>query len=256
MTTLVLLAHYDDEYCAIPLLVQARDKGEPLLLAFNAVPRTPDERTKRLHETTRCLDALGITQRIILGDGGARAFDGQLLHGLEHVFAALLSALPPSSIDGIITPAWEGGHIDHDMCAVLGVALSAHLARGSASPCPVVQFSLYNGADLPGPLFHGARPLPENGPLLPVSIGRRDWLAFAAAVRFYPSQAGVWSTLWPAVFLSYAQRGFSVQRLSQDRVRQRPHAGPLLYERRGRPSYAMVSEQVATFLSLAGDASA
>lgn len=248
MTTLLILAHYDDEYCALPLLIEARAKDEPLIFAFNAVPRSDRIRARRLRETMRCLDHFGLRQTVFLGDGADRAFDGRLLQGLDHVFATLLHQLESVTVDGVITPAWEGGHVDHDMCAVLGVALAEHMERRTGVPCPVLQFSLYNGAGLVGPLFRGASPLSQNGPTLPIRMEFKAWLAFACAVRFYPSQAGVWSTLWPAAFLNYFRHGFRVQRLSRVEVSRRPHPGPLLYERRGGPDYATVADTVSAFL--------
>lgn len=248
MTTLLILAHYDDEYCALPLLLAAKDRDEPLIFAFNAVPRSDRIRARRLCETLSCLDHFGIRQRVFLGDGADRAFDGELLQGLEQVFAALLIELDEVPLDGVITPAWEGGHVDHDMCAVLGVALAEHMEWRTGAPCHVLQFSLYNGAGLIGPFFHGATPLAQNGRTIPVHIEPRDWLSFACAVRFYPSQAGVWTTLWPAAFLNYARRGFCVQRLSRKDVTRPPHKGALLYERRGGPAYTTVAARVEYFL--------
>lgn len=248
MTTLLILAHYDDEYCALPLLMEARAKDEPLIFAFNAPPRSDRIRARRLHETVRCLDHFGLRQRIFLGDGADRAFDGQLIHRLDHAFASLLNQLDGVAVDGVITPAWEGGHVDHDMCAVLSVALADHLEGRTGVPCPVLQFSLYNGAGLVGPFFHGASPLARNGRTIAIRLKPRAWFAFACAVRFYPSQVRVWSTLWPATFLNYVRHGYRVQRLSKGEVSGRPHPGALLYERRGGPSYAMVAKAVSAFL--------
>lgn len=248
MTTLLILAHFDDEYCALPLLLATRDRDEPLILAFNAVPQSDRIRARRLRETVRCLDHFDLKQRVFLGDGADRAFDGQLIDRLDHVFAALLAELNDTDLDGIVTPAWEGGHLDHDLCAVLGVALAEHLERRTGLPCPILQFSLYNGAGLPGPFFHGAFPLPENGRTYAIGLRPRAWLEFALAVRFYPSQAGVWSTLWPAAFLNYLRHGFRVQRLVRTDVARPPHTGPLLYERRGGLAYACVARTVSTFL--------
>lgn len=248
MTTLMVLAHPDDEYCALPILMEARRKHEPLIFAFNAVPRSADVRARRLGETMRCLEHFGLTEAVFLGDGADRAFDGQLFRGLDRAFASLLAFLGGARIDRIVAPAWEGGHPDHDMCAVLSVALANRLERQTGVPCTVIQFSLYNGAGLAGPFFRGASPLAQNGRAIAMRLSPRDWLAFVCAVRFYPSQAGVWSTLWPAVFLSYLRRGFVVQRLSSAQVSRRPHPGPLLYERRGGPPYEAVAQKAATFL--------
>ena len=65
-----------------------------------------------------------------------------------------------------------------------------------------------------------------------------DWAAYLAAVRFFPSQWKAWLGLWPTMFARFALGGgFRYQRLTPARVRQRPHAGPLLYERRSSVTY-------------------
>ena len=145
----------------------------------------------------------------------------------------------------IVTPAWEGGHVDHDLCAAVGIRLAADLALAE----PVLQFGLFNGENLAGPLFHGARLLEANGPAQTTALSAGDWLRFAAAVRSYPSQAGVWSTLWPAMVWTYARDGYRYQTLAPARLAQRPHPGPLLYERRGKAQrYESVAEGVAALL--------
>lgn len=51
MTTLLVLACYDDEYCTLPLLLAARNRDEPLIFAFNAAPRSDRIHARRLCET-------------------------------------------------------------------------------------------------------------------------------------------------------------------------------------------------------------
>lgn len=46
---------------------------------------------------------------------------------------------------------------------------------------------------LAGPFFRGASPLAQNGRTIAIRLRPRAWLAFACAVRFYPSQARVMS---------------------------------------------------------------
>ena len=68
------------------------------------------------------------------------------------------------------------------------------------------------------------------------------------AVRFFVLQRA-WLGLWPAMFWTYWRRGFGVQRLAPDRVRERPHAGPLLYERMFKVPYAEVRAAADAFLA-------
>ena len=93
------------------------------------------------------------------------------------------------------------------------------------------QVSLYNGRGLPGRLFRAASPLPENGPVTRVPMRAADWALYAREVRCFPSQWRTWAGLSPAMFATFARTGYGYQQLSPERVRERPHAGPLLYER-------------------------
>ena len=128
--------------------------------------------------------------------------------------------------------------MDHDACAALAVRLS-----GGA---PVEHFSLYNGPQLPGRLFRAGVPLTENGPPIRVRMSSREWLTFAAGVRYFPSQARTWLGLWPVMFANYLARGFGYQSLRPARVYERPHAGPLLYERMYSVTYAEVAAAIRT----------
>jgi hypothetical protein len=125
--------------------------------------------------------------------------------------------------------------MDHDMCALLAVLLAPELGDP-----PLYQFSLYNGRGLPGRLFHGGRPLPENGPVQTTPMSAGDWVRYMAGVRFFPSQVSTWIGLWPMMFAGLALRGFGYQRLDPARIRERPHPGPLLYERMYGMSYETV----------------
>jgi hypothetical protein len=138
--------------------------------------------------------------------------------------------------------AWEGGHSDHDICAAIAVAL------GGRWGAEVRQYPLYTGEGLVGPLFHGARTLVQAGPVEILKLSAADWRAYAAAVRFFPSQAGVFSTLWPLMFASFTAHGYRTQALTAERIGQRPHAGPLLYERRGKARYEDVAAAASRLL--------
>ena len=69
------------------------------------------------------------------------------------------------------------------------------------------------------------------------------------AVRFYRSQATTWAGLWPTMFWTYERQGFCVQRMDHARVLERPHAGPLLYERRYKQPYEGVRDAADAFLA-------
>jgi hypothetical protein len=125
--------------------------------------------------------------------------------------------------------AWEGGHHDHDALHALAVTLAAR--RGLLAR--TWQYSLYQGAGLPGPLFRVLAPLPQNGPVRRWRLSWRERIAFLGYCLSYPSQRVTWIGLFPFVLLHYLLRGVqTLQPVDPARMAARPHAGPLYYEKR------------------------
>lgn len=246
MTTVYVLAHFDDEYAALPLLLRDRREGAQPWLLYVADYASPELSARRLTETRALLASLGLPpDRAIHVGAGTGAMDGAVFKALPAARSALeaaLSSLP--RVDRFVVAAWEGGHADHDACALMTVTLRDALDAA----IPIEQFSLYNGRRLPGGLFRACAPIPENGPVQNLSLNAREWIAYAAAVRFFPSQAKTWLALWPSMFMTFLLRGgFGYQALATGRVRERPHAGPLLYERMFKTPYAAVRAQMDDF---------
>lgn len=250
MTVLYVFAHFDDEYGAVPLIREASAGGEAQWFFYVADYRTPDLAARRLAETRRFLERLGVAAEHVRHVGeGTGALDGAVHAALPAAYAALrAAAIQLGVVDRMVVNAFEGGHMDHDACA----ALAAELARELGVP-RVEQVALYNGLGIGAPLFHGATPIAANGPIRRMRLPAAAWLSWALSVVAYPSQAKTWLGLWPAMFWSYLWRGYGVQTLAAGRVLERPHAGVLLYERMfGRP-YDEVRAAIDAFLRRAPD---
>jgi LmbE family N-acetylglucosaminyl deacetylase len=244
MTTVYILAHFDDEYCGLPLVTRAVADGEDQLFLYVADYRTPELAATRFAETRALLAHLGVDPaRAIHVGAGTGAMDGSVHKALAPAYAAIEAALQGVTVSRIVCTAWEGGHMDHDMCALLAAQVAK--SRGGA---PIETISLYNGPHLPGILYHGGAPLAENGPVRRIKSPFAAWLAWMGMVRFFPSQTKTWLGLWPAMFWTYARRGFGVQTLDPARVRQRPHDGRLFYERMFKVPYEEVRAAADAFL--------
>jgi hypothetical protein len=242
MALVWILAHFDDEYCGMPLIDEARTTGQDQLFLYVADYDSARIRAQRHAESRRFVAWLGVDPAGVRHVGAGRGVpDGGVHRALTAAFAALEEALAGVAVERIVCPAWEGGHMDHDMCCLLAGEIAA--AHGDA---PVEMISLYNGWRLPAPLFHGGRPLAGNGPVRRVAMagGMARWMA---AVRFFWLQRA-WLGLWPAMFWTYARQGFGVQRLDPARLFERPHEGSLLYERMFRTPYAEVRAAADAFL--------
>lgn len=246
MNIVYILAHFDDEYAALPLLLRDRREGVQPWLLYVADYASPELSTRRLAETRALLASLDLPpDRAIHVGAGTGAMDGAVFENLPGACSALKTALSTiGPIDRFVVAAWEGGHADHDACAFMTVALRDEFDAA----VPIDQFGLYNGRRLPGGLFRACAPIPENGPIRRVSLSPREWMIYAAAVRFFPSQAKTWLALWPSMFMTFLLRGgFGYQSLAAQRVRERPHAGSLLYERMFKTPYADVRARLDAF---------
>jgi LmbE family N-acetylglucosaminyl deacetylase len=240
MTVVYVLAHFDDEYCALPLIRRAVADGREHLFVHVVDYRDPKLGARRHRETVAFLAAQGVpaASQIHLG-AGTGWWDGELCRHAGAAYEALKAAVP-GPVERVVTPAWEGGHPDHDVCAALGVKLAAE--RGRA---PVDQICLYQGKGLPWIFYRACRPLDENGPVRTVRLGAREWASWLAAVGAFPSQLKAWSGLLPGMVMTFARQGeFRYQGLDPQRIGGRPHAGGLLYERMFKTPYATVRAAV------------
>lgn len=241
MISAYLMAHCDDEYAAWPLLCADLRAGRKVMILHLTAPADPRLAARRRAESSAFVRNLGPGDiEIIDLSASTGAQDGRLLAKLEQSLNVLLDLVQGRGKATILTtPAWEGGHLDHDLTAAIAVAFA-----GLQSPRPRLrQISLYHGYRLPGQLFRTS-PLDDGGPVERVHLPPRDWLDFALAARAYASQAAVLSTWWPSLFWSYLRHGYQVQTLAPARVLARPHSGPLLYERRGRGDYLSVARRI------------
>ncbi len=245
MTTVYVLAHFDDEYCALPLIRRDVALGRTQRFIHVVDYRTPELAARRLRETQSFLVGQGVPAEAELHLGaGTGWLDGQLHRHAQAAYAALAAAVP-GPVERVVVPAWEGGHPDHDICAALGAKLAAE--RGAA----VDQISLYQGKGLPWIFYRAASPLAENGAVQRIDLSAGEWARWLAAVAAFPSQLKAWSGLLPAMAMTFArQGGFRYQSLDPRRIGERPHAGGLLYERMFATPYETVRAAVD---SLAAD---
>lgn len=237
MSVVYILAHLDDEYCALPLIWQAAREGLAQRFIYLADYRDPALGQRRLAETCSFLARQGIASAAVVPLGlGTGVYDQSLHRGVDLLFPQLVRTLADiGPVTRLVVPAWEGGHMDHDACAFMAVRLAERLGGPE-----IRQFTLYNGPGLPGPLLRGGAPLKENGPRRPIRLTPLQWLRWMAGVRAFPSQLYAWSGIWPAMFAGLLGRGFAWQTLAPERVAVPPHAGPLFYERMFKTPYEEV----------------
>lgn len=229
---LFLFAHQDDEFGVYERIASLRRQGRRVACAY-----LTDGQTASASAATRNTESLAVLARLGVDAHEVRFAGAELgigdarlplhLEAAADWIGAWLDGFFP--IESIHVTAWEGGHHDHDALHALTVQLAAQ--RGLLER--TWQFTLYQANGLPGPLFRVFAPLPENGPVsrLPIAWGAR--LRHLRHCLSYPSQRTTWIGLFPFVALHYLVHGAEgLQPVSLARLEQRPHPGPLYYEKR------------------------
>jgi LmbE family N-acetylglucosaminyl deacetylase len=229
---LFLFAHQDDEFGVFQRIADCRAQGLRVACAYFTDGATPKATAaQRNLESLAVLGRLGVEPDSVCFAGQQLGIgDAQLPQHLQRAARWLDGWLDGfEQIDSLHVTAWEGGHHDHDALHALAVTVAAR--RGLlARPW---QYSLYQAAGLPGPLFRVLAPLPQNGAVRRWRLSWRERIAFLGHCLSYPSQRVTWIGLFPFVMLHYLLRGVqTLQPVDPARLRERPHAGPLYYEKR------------------------
>jgi LmbE family N-acetylglucosaminyl deacetylase len=242
---LFVFAHQDDEYMAVPWLLEERAAGAEIVCIYltdggghGVDPPVRDA------ESRAALRSIGIGNDavVMLAAPNGRIGDGQLaLRSLEALTAVETwidrSGFAPQRL---YAPSYEGGHPDHDAAHLLAAVVAGE--RGIAGDA--WHFSLYNAYRRPRPFFATMRQLPTSSPsrraaMSPGARWRATWLC-----SHYRSQRRTWLGLFPgAAYARLIARGERAVRFDLARLASRPHEGELLYERMFATSFAQFETQ-------------
>lgn len=245
---LFIFPHPDDEFAVSAWIRDHRRSSSRVVCVYITDGAFGGQSPRRRQaETISALKGLSVPEQDILFLGANHGIkDGSLHLNLEKALELLASVA--ASFKGpveLFCPAWEGGHQDHDAAHVLALALAGRIGAGTV----VSQFPLYNGARLPGPFFRVMRPLAENGPTRARACNATERLSQIAFCFKYPSQWQTWVGLSPFVIWHMVMDGhFYLQGVDARRVRERPHPGRPLYDRRGFLSEVAFQAAVAPFI--------
>ncbi len=242
---LFVLAHPDDEFGVFPWIEQAlRDGRQAVCVWMTDGGWGGQDVLCRQQESQAVLARMGVPLGSMHFLGSVHGIaDGDLWNQLVPALQALraqCAAAPPSEL---VIPAWEGGHPDHDASHLVGLALAREVGAAAR------QYTLYQGENLPGPMFKVLSPLAANGPCVPVAVTIRQRLRYILACTRYRSQWKSFVGLLPfyAMKLCLRRHPFVLQPVRLERTSERPHPGPLLYERRGGPHWDAFAARTAEF---------
>lgn len=249
MRSIFIFAHPDDEFGCYEVIrrevLAGRDVG-CFYLTDGGFGGQSIERRER--ETQRVLARLGVSVDRICFLGAQQGIPDGLLasHLLQSATSLLGATVNPEKAASIFVPAWEGGHPDHDSTHVIGCVLANYLNVHDN----IWQFPLYHGKGLRGSFFRVLNPLVENGPPRALNVSIFHRLLYLRLCLSYPSQWKSWIGLFPLVASKLGFGGrYYLQRVTLPRDVRRPHAGPLLYERRSMARYEEIEGLLKRFLS-------
>ncbi|AKD24681.1 putative protein, LmbE-like protein [Polynucleobacter duraquae] len=246
-TALFLFAHQDDECGVFQAIDSELNSGSTVHCCYftSGTPSGLDSSRRDL-ESQKVLASLGIDPKNMHFIGGLQSIpDGNLVANVNFAYEWILSFLKSNgNVINIYLPAWEGGHPDHDVLHAVGV----RAANNANFIDTTFQYPLYNGYHCFGPFFRTLLPLIQNGDVRTTNIHIFNRLRFLGLCLRYPSQVKTWIGLFPFFLLHYFFWGTQdLQKVSLDRLRQKPHAGSLYYERRKFSSWEKISSELIFF---------
>ena len=189
----------------------------------------------RNRESLLVLSSIGISKKdvIFLGDQ-LRFKDSALLNRCQDLLDALNHVFANNDFEKIYCPAWEGGHVDHDVVHLVALAF----AKSCEAVITTWEFSLYHAYRMPRRFFRVMSLLKSSTPRDTEKLSFFLAIKWAFLFLYYRSQWKTWLGLCPEAILKIILlRKAHVQEASIAKISKRPHRGLLLYETRFGTTY-------------------
>jgi len=228
---LCLFAHQDDEYGLASRIAYEVRAGNRIYCVYLTDGQAKGSSSRvRDSESLQVLTSLGVSPDFVYFYGSTKGVrDGRLLYHLDETASGVAHWVMANglNITRLFCTAWEGGHADHDACHLVAL----NLAKLWDILSDTWQFPFYNGYKTPWKTFRVLSPLSQTSNTNR-RLTLRDGLRYAVLCSKYRSQRRTWLGLFPeAFFRRCILRQEIVQPVSLDAIRNRPHEGPLLYEK-------------------------
>jgi LmbE family N-acetylglucosaminyl deacetylase len=224
---LVILAHQDDEIGILARIAYETARGARVWCAYLTDGASRVAAAVRDAESLAVLARVGVPPERVGFVGAPRVLDGTLFAHVDRALASLrawAAAIP--EVGRIYSLDWEGGHHDHDAAHLVALAFARE--RGVAD---VFTYSLYNAWRRPRRFFRVTSFVPAAGAILRRRLSLSEALLPVRALAAYPSQRSTWLGLGPGLAVrAVLRREERLRRAQPERLRERPHAGALLYE--------------------------
>lgn len=245
MSIVVLLPHMDDEVFIIPYLVELeKTSANDIHILF--LTKSEGRLNKYKHgvreaESTKMLKKIVPRCKIQFLGTLLQAEDLSLHTSLDQIFKFLLKNID-QDCNLVISPHYEGGHIDHDSTSILAMKIAGEFKA------PLHTFNLYSGRKLNRVLFKVAKPT-ELNEVIKIRV-RRDSFKYIISIPFiYKSQIQTWIGIYPSLVWRLLVRGKCELNIACNFDHLlKPNNGNIFYENRSDGTFQEWSSTVDKFL--------
>jgi len=246
MRIAVLLPHMDDEVFLIPYLVNliaqnSCDVSIYFLTRSEGREGRFDQNVRETESKNSIAKILPFAQIRFLGRE-LEVKDLELHNNFLLQFENL-KALLKNDCDTIVSPYFEGGHIDHDSSCILAFELAKALR------CNHLTFNVYSARFKNGSFYKVAKPIEKLSSEIKVPIRSAVYTHTLLIPARYKSQLITWLGLYlPLVWRTLVLRRFGLYLNVEFDFNAKPNFGKVLYENRGDAIYSHWNSSANEFL--------
>ena len=248
LVALFLFAHQDDECGVFYSIEEELKKKRKVVCVYLTDGGYSGVSPKiRNRESTAVLTKLGVkTNNIWFVGEEVGIYDMHMHEYLNLGYSYLAQRVDRENliIESVYSPAWEGGHPDHDAVNLIAQKLVFYKWK----EIETWQFPLYNSFGCPFTFFKVMSPLYNNGPIMARYIPWPRRLYYVTLCLFYKSQWKTWIGLFPFVCCHYLIKGRQYLQCLTNKYTP-PHNGPLYYERRKFAKYEDIKKYAIKFFT-------
>lgn len=215
----ILLPHSDDELFILPFIKMKMNQGHVVNVFFI----TSDFNPMREEESLKVLADFGDIRIVQFGRLNDIS-DGQLSLFAETVSDLLEKNSLIQSSDFLVTPIFEGGHVDHDGIFKIGHQLACKLQKTHLA------FSLYNAYGTPFVRVASIILGPVQGTIETIHFSLAEGLTYLKKSFCYKSQRVILAVLFPGLVWTFlVKRKIEILKVAHFNPVD-PHPGRIFYK--------------------------
>ena len=246
MRIAVLLPHMDDEVFILPYLVDLRKQNSCnvsiyFLTKSEGRDARFDQNVRETESRNSIVKILPTAEIVFLG----RELEVKDLELHNHFLLEFehLRELLNNKCDVIVSPYFEGGHIDHDSSCILAFELAKVLQ------CNHLTFNAYSARYKSRSFYKVAKPIENLASKVKVPIRSAVYIHTLFIPARYKSQLMTWLGLYlPLVWRTLVLRRFSLYLDVEFDFNAKPNFARILYENRGDAIYSKWNSSAKDFL--------